>query len=86
MSLEYTLQETEERIVALDEDGLEIVGAYTSNKDSLWVVYIALPVARVVDTEHPVFPSHLVASRCSIARDWVLMIASLYTFSQKRAS
>lgn len=76
MSLEYVLQETSSRIVALDTEGHELAGAYTTGA-SFWQVYVASPVVDLIDADHH-FPSHLLASRQNAARQWVDLIVKLY--------
>lgn len=65
-----------QRIVAVNADGAEIVGAYRLVGFNAWHVYVTKLVADAIDLPQP-HKSH-VCSRADAVR-WLDMIATLYT-------
>lgn len=73
----YTLSDEKDRISAVDDDGVEIVGARIRPGETVWAMYLTDRLTTELHRCHPVICSR------SGARQWVSLIAELYVAAQK---
>lgn len=73
--MSYTIKETSTRISAVDDSGVEIVGAQIPHGDVVWKLYMTQRM-----TENPLRSCcHPVVCSRDGARQWVVAIAALYS-------
>ena len=86
-TVNYTIDEEPHRVSAIDQNGIEIAGAYELEKQHCWNLYVTTLVEQAAHMPTPPHHEHFWGEHGRVdAQAWVELIAALYVAAHERAA